>query len=113
MSNLINEALKNEDISDLYHDREATLIGIDNYISKIDTLHAKDSHTRSTIDRYYKLKAEIPKILDKANDQNDQLLAALCKHNIAIKKDEHFVSDQTNLNNKMESLEDKGHVQIR
>ena len=71
------------------------------------TLHAKESHTRSTIDRYYKLKAEIPKILDKANDQNDQLLAALCKHNIAIKKDEHFVSDQTNLNNKMESLEDK------
>ena len=55
MSSLIKEALKVGDISDLYHDREATLIGIDNYISKIDTLHAKDSHTRSTIDRYHRL----------------------------------------------------------
>ena len=84
MSNLINEALKNEDISDLYHDREATLIGIDNYISKIDTLLEKDSYTRNTIDRYYKLKAETPKVLDKVNDQNDKLIAALCKYNISI-----------------------------
>ena len=75
MSDPIIEALKDEDISELYYDRKATLLGIDNYITKRDTLHAKDSHTRSTIDRYYKLKDEIPKILNKANDQNNELLA--------------------------------------
>ena len=107
MSSLINEALEDEDISELYFDREATLIGIDNYISTVETLHAKESHTRSTIDRYYRLKVEVPQIINNVRDQNKQLLAALCKYNIAIKKDSQFVSDQSNLRNKMESLEDK------
>ena len=35
------------------------------------------------------------------------MLAALYKYNIAIEKDDHFISDQTDLRNKMESLEDK------
>merc|ERR1712237_101807 len=107
MSNLINEALKDEDISELYYDREATLTGIDNYIHTVETLHAKDTHTRSSIERYYKLKADIPQILDRAKDQNNELLAALYKYNIGIKKDDQFISDQIILNKKMESLEDK------
>ena len=74
MSSLINEALKKEDISDLYYDREATLTGIDNYIKAVETLYAKDTHTRSSVDRYYKLKADIPQILDKAKDQNNESL---------------------------------------
>ena len=104
MSSLINEALREDDISELYHDREATLIGIDNYISMIDKLHAKDSHTRSTIDRYHRLKREVPEIINKVRDQNDKLLAALCKHNIGIKKDDQFVSDQLILNKKKGKL---------
>ena len=82
MSNLINEALEDEDISELYFDREATLIGIDNYISTVETLHAKESHTRSTIERYYRLKVEVPQIINNVRDQNKQLLAALYKYNI-------------------------------
>ena len=107
MSSLINEALKVEDISDLYYDREATLTGIDNYIKAVETLHAKDTHTRYSIEKYYKLKAEIPQILDKAKEQNNELLAALYKYNIGIKKDAQFLSDQIILNNKMDILEEK------
>ena len=107
MPSLINEALEDEDISELYYYREATLTGIDNYITKIDTLHAKESYTRSSIDRYYRLKLEIPEIIKKAIDQNNQLLAALYKYNKAIEKDVEFISEQSDLNNKMESLDDK------
>ena len=57
MSSIINEALKEGDISDLYFDREATLTGIDNYIKAVETLYAKDTHTRYSIEKYYKLKA--------------------------------------------------------
>ena len=109
MSDLIKEALKDEDTRELYYDRKATLTCIDNYICQVDSLHAKESHTRSSIDRYYKLKADIPKILDKANNQNSQLLAALYNYNIAIQKDVKFISDQTELSIKIESLEDKLH----
>ena len=107
MSDLMIEALKDEDISELYYDRKATLIGIDNYIEAVDTLHAKESHTRSSKDRYYRLILEVPEIIKNAKDQNNQLLAALCKYNSAIEKDAMFISDQTDLRNKMESLEDK------
>ena len=70
MSDLIKEALNDEEIKDLYYDREATLTGIDNYIRTVDTLHAKESYTRSSIDRYWKLKVEVPEILDNVKDQN-------------------------------------------
>ena len=107
MSDLIETALNNENIRYLYYDREAALTGIDNYIRTIDTLHAKESHTRSSIDRYYRLKTEIPQIIENIRDIDIQLLTALYKYNIAIKKDVRFNSMQTKLISILESAEDK------
>ena len=107
MSDLIENALNNENIHEFYYDREARLVGISNYIHKIDTLHAKESHTRSSIDRYYRLKLEVPKIIENIKDIDSQLLAALCKYNIAIKNDVRFNAMQTKLINILENAEDK------
>ena len=107
MPDLIETALSNESISELYYEREARLIGISNYISTIDTLHTKESHTRSSIDRYYKLKLEVPQIIENIKDIDFQLLTALCKYNIAIKKDVRFNSMQTKLKDIMENAENK------
>ena len=107
MSDLIIEALKDEDISELYYDRKATLTDIDNYICTIDILHTKESYTRSSIDRYYRLKLEVPQIIENIKDIDFQLLTALCKYNIAIKKDVRFNSMQTKLKDILESAENK------
>ena len=97
MPDLIETALNNENISELYYHREAKLTGISKYIRTIDTLHANESHTRSSIDRYYRLKLEVPQIIENIKDIDFQLLTALYKHNIAIKKDIWFNSMQTKL----------------
>ena len=110
MSDLIETALTNENIRDLYYEREAKLTGIDNYNCTIDTLHAKESHTRSSIDRYYRLKTQIPQIIENIKDIESQLLTALYKYNIAIKKDVRFNSMQTKLIDIMESAENKFNV---
>ena len=106
MPDLIETALNNENISKLYYDREAKLTSISNYIHTIDTLYAKESHTRSSIDRYYRLKLKVPQIIENIKDIDCQLLAALFKYNIAIKNDVRFNSMQTKLTNILENAED-------
>ena len=51
-------------------------------------MHAKESHTRYSIDRYYRLKLEVPQIIENIKDIDFQLLASgLCEHSEEVLQD--------------------------
>ena len=101
-----DQAIHEETANDLYSARNAKFNELALLIAKINELRDKGANTRSTRDKFYRLRDRTEKLITLLEDENRALCAALFKLNPKMASDTKYKEDQSSFRSWIEGLEE-------
>ena len=101
-----DQAIHEESANDLYSARNAKFNELALLIAKINELRDKGANTRSTRDKFYRLKADSEDLKSLLKIENRDLCKAFFKLNPKLAEDTKFKEDQAAFVNWIEQLDD-------
>ena len=106
MAKNFDQAICEETAYDLYSARNAKIDELAALIQQIDDLKAKGTSTRTTRDKFHRLKTKSNELLTLLTNENRALCTAFFKVNSKMTNDAKYKEDQTAFRGLIGKLED-------